>query len=107
VANVIAQSRIAQTRCRLRLAGQNKSNPANASPSAPSPGLSRLVVVVAAVFTESRVDTTVVPDTVMLAGLKLQLEFVGRPEHPNVTAPENPAAPVTLMGAHHLSSLDG
>jgi hypothetical protein len=35
----------------------------------------------------------------MVAGLKLQLEFVGKPEHAKVTAPENPAAPVTLMGA--------
>jgi hypothetical protein len=45
------------------------------------------------------VDTTVVPDAVIVAGLKLQLAFVGRPEHANVTIPENPAAPVTLIGA--------
>jgi hypothetical protein len=35
----------------------------------------------------------------MLAGLKLQLAFAGRPEQANVTCPENPAVPVTLMGA--------
>jgi hypothetical protein len=35
----------------------------------------------------------------MVAGLKLQAAFVGRPEHENVTAPEKPAVPVTLMGA--------
>jgi hypothetical protein len=50
-------------------------------------------------LTESRVDTTVAPDTVRVAGLKLQLEFVGRSEHANVTGPEKPAAPVTLIGA--------
>jgi hypothetical protein len=35
----------------------------------------------------------------MVAGLKPQLAFVGRPEHAKVTDPENPAAPVTLIGA--------
>ena len=35
----------------------------------------------------------------MVAGLKLQLVFAGSPEHAKVTCPENPAAPVTLMGA--------
>jgi hypothetical protein len=35
----------------------------------------------------------------MVAGLKLQLAFAGRPEQANVTAPEKPAAPVMLMGA--------
>jgi hypothetical protein len=86
-------------RCRLRRIGQNKSTPANASPYAPRPDLSRLAVVVVAVFTESSVETAGVPDTVMVAGLKLQAAFVGRPEHENVTAPEKPAVPVTLMGA--------
>ena len=48
---------------------------------------------------DSSVGTAAVPDTVMVAGLKLQLAFAGRPEQANVTAPEKPAAPVTLMGA--------
>jgi hypothetical protein len=47
----------------------------------------------------SSVGTTAVPDALIVAGLKLQLAFVGRPEHAKVTCPENPAAPVTLMGA--------
>jgi hypothetical protein len=95
----MAKSRTAQMRCRLRRVGQNKSSPANASPYVASPGLSRLAVVVAVVLTESRVEITVAPDTVMVAGLKLQVAFVGRPEQANVTIPENPAAPVTLRGA--------
>ena len=43
--------------------------------------------------------TAGVPDTIMVAELKLQLALLGRPEHAKVTCPENPAAPVTLMGA--------
>jgi hypothetical protein len=43
-------------------------------------------------------ETAQVPDTVMLAGLKLQVAFAGRPEHANVIVPEIPAAPVTLIG---------
>jgi hypothetical protein len=35
----------------------------------------------------------------MVAGLKLQLVFTGRPEQAKVTCPENPFAPVTLIGA--------
>jgi hypothetical protein len=35
----------------------------------------------------------------MVAGLKLQLAFAGRPEQASVTVPEKPAAPVTLVGA--------
>jgi hypothetical protein len=35
----------------------------------------------------------------MVAGLKLQLVFAGKPEQAKVTWPENPGAPVTLMGA--------
>jgi hypothetical protein len=95
----MAKSRTAQMRWRLRRAGQNKSSPANASPYVASPGLSWLAVVIAFVLTESRVEITVVEDTVMVAGLKLQAAFVGRPEHANVTAPANPATPVTLIGA--------
>jgi hypothetical protein len=90
----MAKSRTAQMRWRLRRAGQNKS-----SPDVASPGLSWLAVVIAFVLTESRVEITVVEDTVMVAGLKLQAAFVGRPEHANVTAPANPATPVTLIGA--------
>ena len=50
-------------------------------------------------LTKSSVGTAAVTGTVMVAGLKLQLAFAGRPEQGNVTGPENPAAPVTLMGA--------
>jgi hypothetical protein len=39
----------------------------------------------------------------MVAGLKLQPAFDGRPEQAKVTWPENPAAPVTLMGAVTVS----
>ena len=35
----------------------------------------------------------------MVAGLKLQLAFAGKPEHANATWPEKPVAPVTLIGA--------
>lgn len=50
-------------------------------------------------MTGSKVAIAGVPATVMVAGLKPQLAFVGRPEHANVTDPENAAPPVTLMGA--------
>ena len=45
----------------------------------------------------------------MVAGLKLQLAFAGRPEQANVTCPENPATPVTLMGelTHPASNANG
>jgi hypothetical protein len=35
----------------------------------------------------------------MVAGLKPQPAFAGRPEQANVTGPEKPVAPVMLMGA--------
>lgn len=50
-------------------------------------------------LTVSNVGTAAVPDTLILAGLKLQLAFAGSPVQAKVTAPEKPAAPVTLMGA--------
>lgn len=66
-------------RCRLRRAGENKSSPANAGPYAPSPGFRWLAAVAAVVFTESSMEIAGVPDTVMVAGLKLQAAFVSRP----------------------------
>jgi hypothetical protein len=51
------------------------------------------------VFTESSVETEGALETVMVAGLKLQLAFAGRLEHERVTDPEKPAEPDTLIGA--------
>ena len=70
---------------------------------------SRAMVALAAVLMVRRVGTTAVPDRFIVAGLKLQLAFAGRPEQANVTCPENPATPVTLMGAltHPASNANG
>jgi hypothetical protein len=95
--NANPQTSTAHTPLPLRRSGHNKSRPANPRPKIPV--LSWLVIELAAVLTESKVGTAAVPATVVVAGLKLQLAFAGRPEHANVTSPENPAAPVTLMGA--------
>jgi hypothetical protein len=57
------------------------------------------VLVLAAAVTESWLETGAVPDTVTVAGLKLQLLFAGSPEQAKVTWPEKPAAPETFIGA--------
>jgi hypothetical protein len=44
-----------------------------------------VVLVLAAVLTESWLETGAVPDTVTVAGLKLQLLFAGSPEQAKVT----------------------
>jgi len=73
-------------RCRLRRAGQNKAVQRTQVHTWRAPASAGWPVVVAVVFTESRVEITVVPDTVNGCRLKLQAAFVGRPEHANVTA---------------------
>jgi hypothetical protein len=90
---------MAQIRFRLCRLGKRRISPANARLEAPKPRISWLAVELAAVLTVSNVGTAAVPDTLTLAGLKLQLEFAGRPVQAKVSAPEKPAAPVTLMGA--------